>query len=192
MFLSLSARQAKISGLIALSLSGVGCGGQNSSSSVTDNAEAAYYEGDVSTCADGDTCNIKLDEDGSTLKVRLIGIDAPESRGGDDGRGQPLGQEAKSQINALIKGKHVRVRVISKDRYERSLGEVFYGSMLVNVEMLKRGLAQTYIWSNDVINAGRYRSAEAKAKDSETGIWSLEDYESPEDFRRRMREEVEE
>jgi micrococcal nuclease len=189
MFLSLNARQAKISGLIVLTLSGVGCGGQKSSSSVSD--DATFYEGSVSTCADGDTCNVKLDDDGSTLKVRLIGIDAPESRGGDDGRGQPLGQEAKAHINTLIKGKHVKVRVISLDRYERSLGEVFYGNMLVNVEMLKQGLAESYIWSDDVINAPRYESAEAKAQSAHKGIWSLEDYERPEDFRRRMREETE-
>lgn len=179
---------ARLSSLIvAAAVLSVGCGQKKNSSTVSDTAE--IHRGTVSACADGDTCNIKLDDDGSTMKVRLIGIDAPESRGGDNNEGQPFGQEAKAYINDLIKGKSVKIRAISLDKYERTLGEIYLGNKLVNVDILRQGLAESYIWSDDTINADKYRDVEEKAYEAELGIWSLDEYESPEDFRRRMKEE---
>lgn len=181
--------KAKISGFITvLALMGTGCGKPNSASK-TKEGDIWAYQGQVVTCSDGDTCNIRLEEDDAIMKVRLIGIDAPEVTHGPGTEGQPMGNESRVHINALIKGKNVKVLAINEDRYGRTLGEIYLGNKLVNVDMLKQGLAESYIWSEDEINAKSYKSAEYKAKTSELGIWSLNDYESPEDFRRRMKEE---
>ncbi len=145
--------------------------------------------GTVKTCHDGDTCVIELDGGGSDQKVRFIGIDAPETSGGEGNDGQPLGQEARKALNELIKGKHVKLHAVKADTYGRTLGEVYLGTMLVNVEMVKRGHAETYIWSDSEIAAQAYRNAEKAAKDADRGIWSLTDYERPEDFRARTKDQ---
>jgi micrococcal nuclease len=165
----------------------IGCGAHSKQSEVKDTTRLEHF-GKVNTCTDGDTCTVKLDSDLSNLKVRLIGIDAPETKHGPTEDGQPFGQEARDHLNSLVKGKSVRVVVIDKDMYGRTLGEMYVGNTLVNVRMLKAGLALTYIWDKDDINAATYVSAETKAKKDEKGIWSLDSFESPEDYRRRQRD----
>jgi len=187
-FLNLS-RFKVPSTIAAISLFSIGCGAQSNQSAVKDSTPTEHF-GKVSSCNDGDTCTIKLENDLSSLKVRLIGIDAPETGHGPNDRGQPFGKESRDHINSLIKGKSVRVVAIDTDRYDRTLGEIYLGNVLVNVGMLKEGLAVTYIWSRDDINAPTYISAETKAQNAEKGIWSLDSFESPEDYRRRLREEA--
>ena len=165
----------------------VGCGAQSKQSEVKDTTPTEHF-GKVNTCSDGDTCSIKLDSDLSTLKVRLIGIDAPETKHGPTEDGQPFGQEARDHINSLVKGKSVRIVAIEQDMYGRTLGEMYVGKSLVNVGMLKAGLALVYIWDKDDINAATYVSAQTKAKKDEKGIWSLDSFEKPEDYRRRIRD----
>ena len=118
-----------------------------------------------------------------TFITSLIGIDAPETSHGPTEDGQPYGKEARDHINSLVKGKSVRILAIDTDRYDRTLGEMYLGKALINVGMLKEGLAVTYIWSKDDINAPTYVSAETKAQKADKGIWSLDSFESPEDYR---------
>lgn len=178
---------SKLLSLSLVSLLLPACGGAPAPEAATAAADEKV-PGTVSYCHDGDTCTVKKDE-GGTMTVRLVGIDAPETSGGDDGHGQPLGQDAKSLLNELVKGKHVVVRAVTIDMYDRTIGEVFLGQKVVNVEMLKAGLAETYIWGNDGIDAQSYRNAQKTAKTEDKGVWSLADYESPSDFRKRMKEE---
>lgn len=63
---------------------------------------------------DGDTYRL-LDDD-RVLRVRLHGIDAPES-------GQPFGTVARDRMRALIMGKEVTVEHRAQDRYGRPLHE---------------------------------------------------------------------
>lgn len=187
-FLNLSRLNVPLMSTLATTLLlSVGCGAQSKQSEVKDATPAEYF-GKVNTCTDGDTCTIKLDSDLSNLKVRLIGIDAPETSHGPTEDGQPYGQEARDHINSLVKGKSVRIVAIDKDMYGRTLGEMYVGNVLVNVGMLKAGLALTYIWDKDDINATSYTSAQTKAKKDEKGIWSLDSFEKPEDYRRRLRD----
>jgi micrococcal nuclease len=187
-FLNLS-RFTVPSTIAAIALLSTACGTE-SKPSVTKDATPTEHFGTVNTCSDGDTCTIKLENDLSTLKVRLIGIDAPETSHGPNEDGQPFGKEARDHINSLVKGKSVRILAIDTDRYDRTLGEMYLGKALINVGMLKEGLAVTYIWSKDDINAPTYVSAETKAQKADKGIWSLDSFESPEDYRRRLREEA--
>ncbi len=181
---------SSLSMITAITLLSVGCGAGSKQSETKDTTPTEHF-GKVNSCTDGDTCSIKLDNDLSNLKVRLIGIDAPETSHGPTEDGQPFGQEARDHINSLVKGKAVRIVAIDTDRYGRTLGEMYVGTVLVNVGMLKAGLAQTYIWDKDDINANTYVSAETKAQKDEKGIWSLDSFESPEDYRRRLREAAE-
>src|SRR5687767_1893333 len=74
---------------------------------------ATEITGKVVGISDGDTITV-LDNNKKQYKIRLQGIDSPES-------GQPFGQAAKQNLSALIFGKTVKVLIYKKDRYNRSL-----------------------------------------------------------------------
>src|SRR5688572_11753296 len=99
-------------------------------------AHAANITGKVVGVSDGDTITV-LTAAKESVKVRLFGIDAPESK-------QAFGSRAKQELSALAFGKAVRVEVEDKDRYGRTVGRVFAGDVAVNVEMVRRGLAWWY------------------------------------------------
>lgn len=71
------------------------------------------------------------------IKVRLAEIDAPEG-------GQPYGNRAKQELSALTFNKEARVRVQDTDRYGRTVGRVFVGSVDVSAEMVRRGAAWVF------------------------------------------------
>jgi micrococcal nuclease len=73
--------------------------------------------------------------------------------------------------------------------YGRMLGEIYLGDLNLNVEQLKQGFAEEYIWNANEVDAPLYRQAEKSAKDAGRGIWELENYESPQDFRQRTKED---
>jgi len=84
-------------------------------------------EGSVTAVSDGDTFKIGTIE-GTRLKIRLYGIDAPEtekinrSTGMISKQGQPYGEEAFGALKSKILGKKVRVDIIDIDRYKRMVG----------------------------------------------------------------------
>lgn len=176
--------------LVALATLSTGCGTKQEEKTDASSAEAVgeaeEVQGTVKTCHDGDTCNVVLD-DGEYLTVRLSGIDAPEVSGGDDGQGQPFGREARDFLRGLVKGKHVTVRKIDKDPYKRTIGEILVNGKLVDIQMVEAGFAEAYKWATGPINKQAYKAAEQSAKAAKKGIWSLEDYESPGDFRARTK-----
>ncbi|MFZ4792325.1 MAG: thermonuclease family protein [Candidatus Competibacteraceae bacterium] len=65
------------------------------------------------------------------VKVRLAGIDAPKLK-------QPYGQQAKQALSALIFGQEVKVDGSGPDKYGRTLGTVWVGTVNVNAEWVYR------------------------------------------------------
>ena len=67
----------------------------------------------------------------------------------------------------------------------KSLGEIFAGTVNINIEMLNAGLAEVYRGkpARD-LDITTYQDAERTAKESVKGIWELRDqYFSPWDWR---------
>ncbi|KAG4306326.1 hypothetical protein PORY_000314 [Pneumocystis oryctolagi] len=133
-----------------------------------------------------------------TIHIRLAGIDAPElSHFGKEA--QPFGKEAMEWLTSYILGKHVRVRLFSRDRYERIVGaaEVRHWPFIwikrnVGLQMLKLGLAEVYR-SQGAEYGGekakmKYYYEEERAKRKKVGMWkqSAKVYESPAEYKRRM------
>lgn len=89
------------------------------------------------TVIDGDTLRINGE------RIRLIGIDAPEIHGCRQGRvcvpGD--GQASKRSLAAMMAG-HVNVRRVGRDRYGRTLAQVYVGGRNIACEQLRRGQAQ--------------------------------------------------
>lgn len=138
---------------------------------------AATITGKVVSVTDGDTITV-LDDSKTQHKIRLWGIDAPESR-------QDYGQRAKQALSDMVYNKAVTVDVQDTDRYGREVGKVYQGDTYVNLEMIKLGLAwwyQTY-----AKGATDLKDAEEAARTAKVGLWSRPDAIAPWDFRRVKR-----
>src|SRR4051795_3421063 len=92
---------------------------------------AADFTGKVVAITDGDT--IKVMHDGVAEKIRLWGIDCPESK-------QPFGTRAKQFTGDLAFGKEVQVHVRDVDRYHRTVAEiVLRDGRNLNQELVRAG-----------------------------------------------------
>lgn len=69
---------------------------------------------------DGDTLTLLVDR--TQYEIRLDGIDAPEL-------GQDFGTRAKQALSKACVGKTSKVETHGQDRYGRTLGEVFDGTI---------------------------------------------------------------
>ena len=148
--------------------------------------ERNLYGRFVSRVIDGDTLEIR-DTDGVMVKVRLYGADAPETEKREHG-GQPFGEEAFAALRNKVEGKNVDVEVVEIDRYGRAIAIVRLSGRGINMEMVSEGLAECYQEYLDGQRKEECAEAEAFAKQIKKGIWTLENYERPNDFRKRMRQ----
>jgi micrococcal nuclease len=136
----------------------------------------------VHYCSDGDTCRVRIG-DSLWLNVRLAGIDAPEVARGKKKPGQPLGDEAKSFLNAQVKGQKVRLRQTDLDHFNRPVVEVTKGLQSVNLALIREGFAEAYRGPAKRLDRTPYLKAEDEAKAARRGIWSLKNYLPPARFR---------
>jgi hypothetical protein len=72
-------------------------------------------EGMVERVADGDTLTV-ITANHTKLRVRMFGIDAPETPKGAKFPGQPYGPEAEAYLKQLVEGKRVKVEIYQIDR----------------------------------------------------------------------------
>lgn len=164
---------------------------QQSNQPVSDNAAATVPTYTVISCNDGDTCRLKS-SDNTQVKVRLVGIDAPET--GKKNRkkqkeGQAGGIEAKEFLNTLVVGKTVTLRSYGADHYGRNLAEIMVNNEPANLRMVAEGWAEVYRGKPPQgFDLSRYKAAQEEAVKNKKGIWSLQNYESPKDFRKRNKD----
>lgn len=139
-------------------------------------------EGKIVGVADGDTVTV-LDAGNRQTRVRLQGIDAPES-------GQAFGQVSKRNLSDLIFDRQVVVEYEKTDRYGRTLGKVLTGQRDVNLEQIKAGLAWHYkYYQEEQTPEDRrlYAEAETEARSARRGLWADPGPIPPWDFRRGKR-----
>jgi endonuclease YncB( thermonuclease family) len=89
--------------------------------------------GKVIHVADGDTI-IALDATHSQHKIRLAGIDAPESK-------QTFGNVSKRSLVEQVAGQAVAVEWSKTDKYQRKIGKVLLDGLDTNLEQIRLGLA---------------------------------------------------
>jgi micrococcal nuclease len=137
---------------------------------------------------DGDT--IICENRDITIRVRLAGINAPETGRNKKDADQPFSQEAKLVLEKLVLNKVVDIKGYGLDDYNRLLAVVNCGGKNINLEMIRQGMAEVYKGSPpDGFNTCLYRKAEKEAKGALIGIWSQGDkYISPSQWRRTNRE----
>jgi len=149
-------------------------------------------EGIVTKVSDGDTINV-TDPLGTKLKIRLYGIDAPETEKSNKktGRvskpGQPFGDEAWKALDSKIYRKRVKVDVMDIDRYQRAVSVVWLNGRSINKEMVAEGWAWAYRQYLDRPYASEYIRAEEQARGKSLGLWQQSNPEPPWDFRRSLK-----
>jgi endonuclease YncB( thermonuclease family) len=106
-------------------------------------------EGTVTHVADGDTITV-ITSNQTKLRIRMFGIDAPETPKGTTFPGQPYGKEAEAYLTQLVEGKQVKVEIYGVDRYKRLLATIFLDGKDINLAMIAAGLAEVYVRPEDV------------------------------------------
>lgn len=124
----------------------------------------------VISIADGDTFTVLL-PDKRKMKIRIYGIDAPESK-------QAFGQVSKDALAEMIAKRNVNLWVYSQDHYGRYLCSVFCtidGKYTdAGLTLIKKGLAWHYSYFDrrDKKITKRYSDAQKEAKSQNIGLWS--------------------
>jgi endonuclease YncB( thermonuclease family) len=119
--------------------------------------------GVVTRVVDGDTIDVKLSS--GPIRVRLYGIDAPEST-------QPGGGEATAYLVKRILHQTVDLEPVQQDRYDRLIAIVDLGDEDINETMVQEGYAwafRKYLKRSDT----DYCYYEADARTAHLGLWSL-------------------
>jgi micrococcal nuclease len=168
-------------GILILFLLVVGCGGGAENKPKDENGEYATVE----KITDGDTFSVIFN--GRKEKIRLIGIDTPESRRNDRSKKQgkeekldqeeivAMGKEAKAFISRQIqKGDRVKLEfdVQERDKYGRFLCYVYLddGRML-NEIMIGEGYAYPLTIAPNVKYESKFREAFVSARENSKGLW---------------------
>jgi micrococcal nuclease len=132
-----------------------------------------YYK--VRKVVDGDTFWID-DDTPKGLKIRLTGIDAPESRNSGTKEIAYFGREATDYLTRLLSGKRVRLEydVAQFDRYGRTLAYAFLeDGTFVNAKMVRDGYANIMTIPPNVKYADTFLKLERKARNQNRGMWKV-------------------
>ena len=126
----------------------------------------------VTRVVDGDTVEVALDR--RREKVRLIGIDTPESVK----PGTPVqcfAKAASAETQRLLAGHRVRLRFDAerRDRYGRLLAYVYRDrdGLFVNAALVERGYARTLTIPPNVDHAAQFARLARAARRHHRGLW---------------------
>lgn len=131
-----------------------------------------YYVKKVTNVVDGDTIDVDIDlgfDISFSSRVRLAGIDTPESRTSDKAE-KVLGLESKEYLKSKIKdAKSVVIKtekMDSSEKYGRILGWVYLdgSDISVNEQMISEGYAWGYMGETKIKDFEALAKARAKAK----------------------------
>jgi len=126
----------------------------------------------VERVVDGDTIIVRID--GTNERVRLIGVDAPESVHPDAARNTEEGKEASEYLNGLLADGivHLEYDAAERDRYGRILAYVYdQDGNMINAALLETGYARTATYPPNVKYADLFSEIQAAAREEGAGFW---------------------
>ncbi len=128
---------------------------------------------EVIKVVDGDTFNVKVD--GYTVKVRMIGVDTPETV---DPRKvvQCFGKEASNASKQLLSKRTVRLETDptqgKSDKYGRLLAYAYNDEdIFVNSYLIEKGYAHEYTYNIPYKYQKEFKDLEKQAKEGRFGLW---------------------
>lgn len=127
----------------------------------------------VTKVIDGDT--LAVEQAGDSYRVRLVGVDTPETHHPDKGV-QCFGREASEYTRQLVEGKEVRLEADSlsdnQDRYQRLLRYVYLpdDETSVNQHIIEAGYGVSY---RNYLHSKlpNFEQGEAEARKHQRGLW---------------------
>lgn len=144
----------------------------------------AYGDVPVVHVYDGDTIKLVNGE-----KVRLIGIDTPESsqnkklfrdaeRSGEDiNKILAMGRKAAAHTRGLLDGRRVRLEfdIERRDKYGRLLAYVYRldDGIFINQEIISNGYAYPMTIPPNIRHADEFRKLFREAQEARRGLWAV-------------------
>ena len=121
---------------------------------------------EVLSVGDGDT--ITVTKRGDRIKVRLACIDSPETSQ------RPYGVRSRNALKAMLPiGTSVTLKTKAKDRYGRTVAEIYEGGRNLNQALVGQGQAFVYWQYIQGCDRGAYWRLEQDAKLKRLGVWSV-------------------
>ncbi len=133
---------------------------------------------------DGDTIEVEITDRidgpgaggaaiGALEKVRLIGIDTPESVR----PGTPIecfGREASAAAKALLERRDVWLvkDVEERDRYDRLLRYVYMQDEMANARLVVNGYANAFTYPPNIRHSELFVQLQREARENDRGLWS--------------------
>jgi len=139
-------------------------------------APVDYNEVQVVRVIDGDTF-VGEDHEGEEIRVRLIGVNAPETRARDGREADAFGQESKKFLEGMIHGEVVKLAtdITERDRFGRRLAYVYlHNGTFVNAELVEHGYAQASTHPPNVRYSDTFYSLEREAREANRGLWQYQ------------------
>ena len=128
---------------------------------------------EFSKCVDGDT--FKINYNGTVTKVRLIGVDTPESVSSNKSKNNKYGVEASNYTKERLEGQTVYLEfdVQKTDKYGRLLAYVYLeDGTMYNKELLEKGYAQIATYPPNVKYVDEFTQIQKQAKENKVGFWA--------------------
>jgi endonuclease YncB( thermonuclease family) len=144
-----------------------------------------YAPGDqfsgLAHATDGDT--IRLGNDVRPARIRVFGIDAPESSQSCERNGETYacGSEATAYLRNLIDGQTVNCTAKAIDRYHRTVASCSINGVDIGAEMIKSGHAVEFRRYTSI-----YDGEEQIARNAKRGLWAGA-FTDPSEYRRAKR-----
>ena len=126
------------------------------------------YLYDVVRVVDGDTIV------GKNTKIRLIGVNTPESVHSDSKKNTPEGVIASDYVKDLLEGKQVYIEYDKEklDQYKRTLAYVYTEDKeLVNLKLIELGYGECMFYSPNTKYKKMFDEAMEKAQKNNVGFW---------------------
>jgi micrococcal nuclease len=143
-----------------------------------------YELATVRRVVDGDTIDVAitgriegpgagLTQVGHVYRVRLLGIDTPETVKPDTPV-QCYGHQASAATAALLQGRSVRLvkDVEETDQYDRLLRYVYIGGEIANARLVANGYAYVLTYPPNVRHAELFVSLARQAREAGLGLWA--------------------
>lgn len=121
---------------------------------------------------DGDTLIINIDN--IEERVRLIGVDTPESVHPDEDKNTSLGVAASEFTKRILEGRAVAIEldVQERDQYGRLLAYIYIDDVMFNKILLYEGMAQLATFPPNVKYVEEFKEIQKDAVKAGRSFWS--------------------